>query len=237
MKRLLLAALTAVLMTTPVLADLPDAYTSNVPDELYTIDVDSLTEDELRIAYTTLRDTYAACFQAMVDEHAKHIGDGEDSEPETPIVDSLWMVKYYVDEFKQPTDEAYIANSEWFEGTFSNTATTNSRLRASLLIEKDSFGIKLLEYGDNVVKGYQRDGHKYTVVALVDGEKTQGNGTLYKGSSVIWLRDECTNDFLDLLKSGKEMQIYLKQIDYNDTYLFTIPASSGFADMYQATFG
>lgn len=233
----IIAALVTMVPATPSLADLPDAYTSNTPDDLYTIDVDSLTEDELRTAYSTLRDTYAACFQALIDEHAKHTGDGEDSAPETPVDSSLWMVKYFVDEFQQPTDKAYISNSEWLEGTFSNTATTNSYLRASLLIEEDSFGIKLLEYGDNVVKGYQSSGQDYTVIALVDGEKTHGNGTLYKGSSVIWLRSEDAEVFTTLLKTGKEMQLYLKEIDYADTYLFTIPASSGFAEMYQTTFG
>ena len=51
MKRFVPIVLTTMLMTTPVLADLPDTYTSAVPDELYEIDADSLTEDELRTAY------------------------------------------------------------------------------------------------------------------------------------------------------------------------------------------
>lgn len=231
----LLASFVVIMLAAPVLADLPDTYTSTDPDELYAIDIDSLTEDELRTAYSALRDTYAACFQALIDEHAKGLTGGEDSDPEPiPIINSIWEVRYYTDEFQQPTDQAYIGNIDFLKGTFSNTATTNSELLAVVYAEKKDVSIKLLEYGDHVVKGYHSDGQNYGMSILIDGEKTVIGGKLKKGSSRIRLMDEYTDFFLDALKSGKEIKVYIS--GDSSTYLFTIPASSGFAELYDSTF-
>lgn len=233
----MIAALVTMVPTTPSLADLPDAYTSNNPDDLYTIDVDSLTEDELRTAYSTLRDTYAACFQALIDEHAKHIGDGKDPEPEAPIVSSLWMTKYYVDEFNEPTEDAYIANSEFIKGTFSNSATTNSKLNAYLLIDDDSVAIKLFEYGDNVVKGYYDNGHPFKISMLNGGKKREMTGILYDGMDRVFIDNQYLKIVMRALRSGEEIKFYLENTTDNSSYLFTIPASSGFAELYDETFG
>ena len=231
----MIAALATMMLATPALADLPDAYTSNNPDELYTIDVDSLTEDELRTAYSTLRDTYAACFQALIDEHAKQFDSGADADPEVVPISSFWKAGYYTDEFKQPTDEAYISNKDWITGTFSNTATTDSDLNVLVVAEKNDVGFKLFEYRDHVVKGYHSDGTYYGMNVLLDGVKTTIVGMLKKGSSYIRLIDEDVEFFLDALKTGKEIKVYIS--GDNSTYLFTIPASSGFAELYQETFG
>lgn len=64
----------------------------------------------------------------------------------------IWEIRYYVDEFKEPTNEAYISNKEWIKGTFSNSATTNSKLNILFLIDKERISIKLAEYGSQIVK-------------------------------------------------------------------------------------
>ena len=83
------------------------------------------------------------------------------SEPEK----IFWEVCNYVDEFGDETKEKYVRNSETILGTFSNSATQNSDLRVSLLINsKESINIQLYEYnGDNPVKAAGIDEYKIKV--------------------------------------------------------------------------
>lgn len=78
-----------------------------------------------------------------------------------------WYIKNYVDEFKEETDEKYIAQISF--GSFSNSATTNSNLTAVLVIDTDDFRIKLEEYGSLIVKN---EGSMNLSVKDKDGEVT-----------------------------------------------------------------
>ena len=64
-----------------------------------------------------------------------------------------WKVWNYVDSFGEDTDKKYIFRE--CKGTFSNVATTNSKLSVRFLIDgKNKISIKLYEYDDNTeVKG------------------------------------------------------------------------------------
>ncbi|MCB0509056.1 MAG: hypothetical protein KDD21_12235 [Bacteroidetes bacterium] len=64
----------------------------------------------------------------------------------------IWELGYYVDDFGEPTKEAYISTDLY--GTFSNSATTNSNLKVRFLIDKKSIRIQLYEYaGNHPIKG------------------------------------------------------------------------------------
>lgn len=49
-----------------------------------------------------------------------------------------WTVKHYVDEFNDPTSQKYITTKSLISGTFSNTATTNSKLTAKILVDSST---------------------------------------------------------------------------------------------------
>lgn len=72
---------------------------------------------------------------------------------ENPIPDekSPWEVGYFVDEYGEKTDNAFIGTI--CLGEFSNSATTNSRLRVTILVTLDDIRFDLYEYGDNLTKG------------------------------------------------------------------------------------
>ena len=60
------------------------------------------------------------------------------NESEKVIEDeSNWEIRYYVDDLNEPTSEKYITNIKPIIGTFSNTATTDSKLSVHILIDKD----------------------------------------------------------------------------------------------------
>ncbi len=64
-------------------------------------------------------------------------------------IDNLgnWEIKYYVDDFGEPTKEGYITYKSLIKGRFSNSATNNSILDVVLLFGEDYYNIKLFEYG------------------------------------------------------------------------------------------
>ena len=74
-----------------------------------------------------------------------------------------WRNAFYVDEFGEPTNKPYIrlqANN----GTFSNSATQNSPLNATFMIDSTSdIALQLFEYGGrNPVKAYREE--RYVVL-------------------------------------------------------------------------
>lgn len=71
----------------------------------------------------------------------------------SPVVEEkeLWRISHYVDDFKNPTKDAYLTNVTPFKGTFSNTATENSKLLVEMLVDNDNdISIQLYEYGRSV---------------------------------------------------------------------------------------
>jgi len=73
----------------------------------------------------------------------------------------IWNVKHYVDEFGEATKEGYIQAN--IKGSFSNSATNNSKLNITFLItDSNDLDFQLYEYaGNNPVKSYGSD--KYNV--------------------------------------------------------------------------
>lgn len=64
-----------------------------------------------------------------------------------PKIESKWEKQYYVDEFGDKTSNSYYVAS--FDGTFSNSATTNSELTAIVFLDStsDLVSFRLIEYG------------------------------------------------------------------------------------------
>lgn len=92
----------------------------------------------------------------------------------------MWSVRYYVDEFRQPTKEAYIRNTDPILGRFSNTATQHSDLTVTFLISSPSdISIQLYEYaGNNPVKAYSSE-HYTVLIQDKDGNRYNLRATNY----------------------------------------------------------
>lgn len=146
----------------------------------------------------------------------------------------LWEINYYVDEFQRPTDKAYISNKTRFTGTFSNSATTNSRLSIRIAAEKDYIAILLYEYGSNLVKN---SSSKYVdeydvTIRTPDGKKTTFSGGINPGGNRIVFSVKDMKSVLNILKSNQEIDFYIVESDRPTTsYLFTVEQSN-FAELY-----
>lgn len=142
-----------------------------------------------------------------------------------------WMKKYYVDEFGLPTTTPYISNTEYIVGTFSNSATTNSKLYAYFLIDTEDIAIVLLEYGSHKVKAYSTDDYG---IIMLDNENIKHNiyGTMYKNGDRVFINDSYKNTVLNVLKQPGTIGFYLECSEtIKSTYLFTVETSN-FSEIY-----
>jgi len=136
---------------------------------------------------------------------------------ETNIEDfGIWQMKYYVDEFNDRTDEWYITTE--VQGTFSNSATTNSDLRAILLVNStdniinriddyynrlDGISIMLYEYNEHKVTNSYSEKRHYTInIKDSNGEKHSLEGIIYSGSDRIELDLDNSDQLFSILSMG-----------------------------------
>ena len=133
----------------------------------------------------------------------------------------LWELKYFVDEFNEPTKDGYII--QYCDGVFSNSATTDSKLTGKVMITaKGELQVMLLEYGRNKVKSYSSSTKEYRVKIKEDGK----DGIVFKGlvgfysDRLLFTQPEVVN----LLKSGKKLKVYIIEASKysNSAYLFSV---------------
>lgn len=150
----------------------------------------------------------------------------------------LWVVSYYEDEFKEPTDECYITNSKYIKGTFSNTATTDSELYVQILVDKSCFSIKLLEYEKNIVENSSASkAVNYTItVKYDDGEKSKFYADMQPGDDKITLESPYGYYFANKLKENQSISFYIVESKRTTTnYLFSV-TSENFSEIYDEQF-
>lgn len=151
----------------------------------------------------------------------------------TPIGDNgVWLVKNYVDEFGNPTDNKYITTSTI--GTFSNSATNGSELYVEILVNKNNVEIELLEYGSYPISVIGRSAY-INVKMSVNGETIDvGEATFDKYTKRLTI-----NNALPVFKALTEnpnVRMLITIDDYSlSKYLFDID-SAGFEYTYHEAF-
>ena len=119
----------------------------------------------------------------------------------------MWVNRYYVDEFHEPTDEMYIKNAELIKGVFSNTATQNSDLNVKFLIDRYcDINIQLFEYArNNPVKAH----YKQYIISVQDkdGKRYSLEGSIYESDRLNIKDCKILNDIL--VKGGGNKVLYI----------------------------
>ena len=150
-----------------------------------------------------------------------------------PTDTGMWRIKYYVDEFNNPTSQAYIAGTA--VGTFSNSATTNNTLYVRWLIDKNDVAIVLYEYGSERVKS-SYDATDYSIVMLdPDGKKVSMTGKMYKGGDRIFISsEEDKTKVLEAFKRNGSVSFRITEMGNYATssYLFKMNDTSYFSNAY-----
>lgn len=162
----------------------------------------------------------------------------DNEEAETTQDTGIWVVKAYVDEFNLPTDEKYIVNSVPFNGTFRNSATSNSELNAYLFYTRaqnyDILSVELWEYGRYHVNNPFSQSRKYNVTVMdKDGYKSSVEGVMYSDSYDLYFLDE--QPVLDALKKGGTVRFSITEKENSLTkYVITIEDAAGFSSVYNS---
>ena len=149
------------------------------------------------------------------------------SPTETESADAqTWSKNFYVDDFDEPTDEWYVSRS--FLGTFSNSATTDSRLSGNMLIDEENVCIFLYEYYTHQVKNSYSRSKDYVInVRLEDGTTKKFSGCIYSEGDRICVDGSEATSLKNLLVTGGKMKFYVYEKDNSVTnYLFEISSDN-----------
>ena len=136
----------------------------------------------------------------------------------------VWELRYYVDEFDQPTSKWYVANRNYFTGTFSNSATENSKLNVIILVDAEKVSFVLYEYGHNMVKNSYSKSNGYTIVMKdVSGTRHEMSGYIPSQGDRLILNDSYEKKVVNALKQSGEVIFYIYDSDRTvNEYLFTV---------------
>jgi len=139
---------------------------------------------------------------------------------------SDYIVKYYVDNFGDPTDHKYLYSV--VTGKFSNSATKDSLLLVGVLISDYEISFELNEYGDNQVAGSDYtsyvfmmkfpDGHVFQKTVKIDKFTSRLDIAHYFDSSV---------DFDVIFNGSALLKIYIYDKDRpytNYSFAVTFPS-------------
>lgn len=141
-------------------------------------------------------------------ENKKSDSESENKTDESTTSGKNWEVAYYVDDFKDYTDQAYLRNKNRIRGTFSNSATTNSNLEARFLIDsRDEVSFMLYEYGYSQVK--ESDTDYWVRIKTEDGKTELLSGKMY--SDRVTLDKEGSNKVFDAFCAGGTVKFYVQE--------------------------
>lgn len=144
-----------------------------------------------------------------------------------------WKLSNYVDEFGLSTGENFIFTTV-YDGKFSNSETTNSKLTAVMQVDEDNVMFILYEYGRNQVKcSYKSDQYAITMLDA-NNKKHYLSGTMHNGSFRIYVADADRSTVLNALKGSGTIRFYVVLSDrITTTYSFSIETSN-FRDAYNS---
>ena len=140
---------------------------------------------------------------------------------------SSWELTEFVDDFGDPTGEAYLRSI--VSGTFSNTATSGEDMRVILGYDPNNAAltIRIVEYDDTLkVKATYTDGDSKTIKIKIDDEITEGTltGTPPNGDLLL-TGGVCLIKIYDAFLNGQDVRFIVET--GNSKYSFSA-AGKGF---------
>lgn len=162
-------------------------------------------------------------------------GDGQESGQ------GGWYVGYYMDEFKEPTDQWYIT-APAFSGTYNEPGTMEGELSVEVLVDCWNEVAFLLYEGNNLkttLYSFQDDMY-YIIMRTADGSDYPMSGTMYSSNSRylsnshLCIDEEYVGTVLQAMLTGETISFYIENIEHPTVnYLFSIE-TDGFSDVYHS---
>lgn len=168
---------------------------------------------------------------------------GAEAPTVTPTTDTtqanIWETRTYVDKFNESTSAWYIIPRRDIDGTFSNSAATNSELKASVVCDVyDDISIFLYEYGSIQVKNYSSSKNDDYVITVrcSNGREAIIYGSIYPLGDRLFVDEEDVPLMIEMLKEPGTVSFHIEELDplgIPTTYLFSVETGD-FAAEYQA---
>ncbi len=171
---------------------------------------------------------FMGCLLLLVGCGSSGTKDSSSEEATTQLAETVagpnlgvWKVGYYVDEFEEPTQEAYVQTN--VVGKFSNSATTNSDLRVNIIMDADGVRLDLYEYARN----HPTKGEGTVNFKARDAEGNILEFTTYNGDSgANFVSTKFENDVRALLLKGGVIKFIATAGKYSKSeYNFEVDAS------------
>ena len=139
----------------------------------------------------------------------------------------MWVMREYVDMFKEKTGEKFLINEKWIKGIFNNSATENSKLTVQLFSDSNGVYVQLYEYEKSIRKNPFRDDFLYRItIQDGDGARHAFSGTMLSGHDRIVLSNRQTDAFHSIMKKGGQIKFSIEGVSpivKNESYFFIIP--------------
>lgn len=149
--------------------------------------------------------------------------------------DSDYAVKYFVDDFGDPTDHKYLFTV--VTGKFSNSATKDSKLAVGVIVADTEISFLLYEYGSNRVTGSDYDTY-ILKMKFPDGYIFEKSTKIDKYSSRLLLSElfDSSIDFDTMFSGSALLKVYIYEKDRPYTnYSFSVTFPS--KDYIKSTLG
>ena len=136
----------------------------------------------------------------------------------------VWTTRNYVDEFNEPTYMRYVTTTSKLTGTFSNTAATNEKLTADIIVDSINVSFILYEYGKYQVKSNLDSSYHITI--KYGTSKRNVIGKLNSDRIEIYGKQDIA-DSMEALRSGETVSFYIENSEYTTTqYRFSVDSSN-----------
>lgn len=143
----------------------------------------------------------------------------------------IWKIKYFVDEFNEPTKEGYITTTKPIQGKYSVGSIKNTDMQAHfIIVSKESIAIRFESYGNLIVGG-----HLISYRVLVqnsEGERYTLSASNYNSDKLSFSNSDAKKMYDILLKGGNiKFKIYSDDM-LGSEYSFTIDNADGLENAY-----
>ena len=152
----------------------------------------------------------------------------------------FWEVKFFVNEFNEPTDVGYITNTNPILGKFYGNNISKSELRVKIMIKERAIGIKFYENNkEKAVKSSMQEPIEYELKIKHDNKLIDFNFRGIHENEVVIISDIISTNhqekLINLLKKGGKFHFQFVANDKNKKiYDFEIfdPSKSNFKNLY-----
>ena len=140
----------------------------------------------------------------------------------------LWTIKYFVNEFKEPTDVGYITNINPVKGEFINSESDGEKVNIKLMIKEDAIALKLYEYErEDPVKGNRQDPIEYDITIQHNDNDIDFVFKAYNETNVVIVGNVISSEhqkkLIGYLKMGGVLKFNVKEKNNNRTlYTFNL---------------